>query len=504
MTMLDCHDVVVVDPLGDDVSLIDAYAAAQTVLGGRLDYQRVRLRAAQGFLADHPDLIEWMSQPVEQRLGDLARSGDAWPLITFALISTRLRGDAEFLLRKGFGHSMRRWLVGLYPNETRLLREAAQRIGVSPGQADAYIAEALAFVVAFTAKTPDRLDDQDLDRCVQAIKTSTVTPESMRRSRTAKVFGLRKLLFEAGLADCPPARRRVGGPLTRAQRLAPIAAPEIRDTLLAYLDARSAVLRPKMISKLASALAIFGEFLTAEFPEITTIAAMERRHIQSFLAWTATRECRNYYRGRTVGPSLTAHAAIVLRGFFDDITEWGWPQAPARRLMFASDIPKQPTMVPRALAPDIDAALMTAVATLDDLFARVGLTVLRGTGLRVGELLELELDAVVDFGPAGTWLRVPLGHHIAVHIESGHTVPERLHPRLLPSGPARGGTRKKRRLGFALVAAHVDPPGPAPSSIRVQRLTVGTVTPPGPASTAFHPTPMPPTGRMPAQVRSAA
>jgi hypothetical protein len=140
------------------------------------------------------------------------------------------------------------------------------------------------------------------------------------------------------------------------------------------------VLRPKTISKLASALAIFGEFLTAEFPEITTIAAIERCHIQSFLTWTATRECRDYYRGRTVGPFVTAHAAIVLCGFCDDITEWRWPQAPARRLMFASDIPKQPTMVPRALAPDVDTASMAAVATLDDLFARVGLSVLAAPG----------------------------------------------------------------------------------------------------------------------------
>jgi len=52
---------------------------------------------------------------------------------------------------------------------------------------------------------------------------------------------------------------------------------------------------------------------------------------------------------------------------------------------------------------------MAAVVELSDPFARVGLQVLRGTGLRVGELLDLELGAVVDYGPAGTWLRVPLG-----------------------------------------------------------------------------------------------
>jgi hypothetical protein len=52
---------------------------------------------------------------------------------------------------------------------------------------------------------------------------------------------------------------------------------------------------------------------------------------------------------------------------------------------------------------------MASVAQLDDVFARTGLTILRHTGLRRGELLDLELDCVVDYGAAGSWLRVPLG-----------------------------------------------------------------------------------------------
>src|SRR5680860_127523 len=34
---------------------------------------------------------------------------------------------------------------------------------------------------------------------------------------------------------------------------------------------------------------------------------------------------------------------------------------------------------------------------------------MRGTGLRIGELRDLELDCIIDYGPAGSWLRVPLG-----------------------------------------------------------------------------------------------
>jgi integrase len=52
---------------------------------------------------------------------------------------------------------------------------------------------------------------------------------------------------------------------------------------------------------------------------------------------------------------------------------------------------------------------MAAVAQLADPFARHGLAILRGTGMRLGELLDLELDCLWDFGDRGTWVKVPLG-----------------------------------------------------------------------------------------------
>jgi hypothetical protein len=48
---------------------------------------------------------------------------------------------------------------------------------------------------------------------------------------------------------------------------------------------------------------------------------------------------------------------------------------PPRRLVFATDIPRQPETLPRALPPDVDTALPTAVAELNDEFAGTGLTV---------------------------------------------------------------------------------------------------------------------------------
>jgi integrase len=100
---------------------------------------------------------------------------------------------------------------------------------------------------------------------------------------------------------------------------------------------------------------------------------------------------------------------LSLRNLLEDITAWGWERAPPQQLVFTADVPKLDQPLPRALAPDIDAAVMNAVARLEDPFARVGLTVLRGAGLRVGELLDLELGNIIDYGPAGSWLKVPLG-----------------------------------------------------------------------------------------------
>jgi 8-oxo-dGTP pyrophosphatase MutT (NUDIX family) len=52
---------------------------------------------------------------------------------------------------------------------------------------------------------------------------------------------------------------------------------------------------------------------------------------------------------------------------------------------------------------------MAAVGELADPFARAGLTVPRGTGIRLGELLDLELDCIWDSASHGSWLKVPLG-----------------------------------------------------------------------------------------------
>jgi integrase len=157
-------------------------------------------------------------------------------------------------------------------------------------------------------------------------------------------------------------------------------------------------------------LAIFGEFLGQRHPGVRSLRQLQRSHLEAFLAWNATRPWRGRVaRDQPVAASVVHATVLTVRNFLDDLALWGWAERPARQLLFASDVPRLPRPLPRALSPDHDRALMAAVDQLADPFARCGLLVLRGAGLRLGELLDLELDSIIDYGPAGSWLRVPLG-----------------------------------------------------------------------------------------------
>ena len=94
--------------------------------------------------------------------------------------------------------------------------------------------------------------------------------------------------------------------------------------------------------------------------------------------------------------------------FFNDITEWGWPETPTRRLVFRADMPKLSRPLPRYLTPDADRRLVGPRGIAKAAGGRRPV-VQRACGLRIGELLDLELDCVHEVPGKGAWLKVPLG-----------------------------------------------------------------------------------------------
>jgi site-specific recombinase XerD len=392
-----------------DHPLIDGYAAfCQNLIdtGAMTDRaRRDRLRLARKFLDQHPDLEGWMARPLPARLRDLDRV-KAWPMVTFAILTGRVGVDLDLLLVKdlgGFGHATER----LHAEDYRTGREIAARLGWSRRWTYDVLHECLPLLLAVTGRPMLALSGDDLDRFEAELHASVVVSASSRRACRARLFGLRQLLFEARAIDLPPTRQRSAASFPDRLRAV---APEIARSMLRYLQTRAAVLRPSTVSSLCDALVVFGEHLASTHPELTSLRQLDRGQIEDFLAANAIRPWRGRLaRDQQVSPVVVHAAVLAVRNFLDDITAWGWAERPHCQLIFAADVPRLPRPLPRALAPDQDAQLMAAVAELEDPFARCGLTLLRGAGLRLGELLDLELGGVVDYGPAGTWLKVPLG-----------------------------------------------------------------------------------------------
>jgi len=287
---------------------------------------------------------------------------------------------------------------------------AAGRLGWAPGWTADVLGGGLPLAIAVTGGSPSLLRQADIDGVREEVRTSPYYTAAVRHSRLSQLHSLARLLYEAGVLPAPPVHRRGDGPGNLESRLAVVGAPQIRRVMLAYLRAKQAVLKAHSIRNLTSHLAAFGEFLTRHYPTLTSVSLLRRAHIEAYCAYVPTRRWRGQRASdKQIGSSSIIAGLIAVRGFLDDITAWGWAEAPNRRLMFSSDIPRPPRQLPRALPPDVDAALMAAVADLPDPFARTGLIVMRGAGLRIDELLDLELDCVVDYGPNGHWLRVPLG-----------------------------------------------------------------------------------------------
>jgi site-specific recombinase XerD len=390
----------------DDHLLLEGYArfCHQVALPDRA--LRDRLRLARLFLAEHPDLGEWMTRPTRTRLADLRRI-KAWPLLSWAALSGLIRVDLDLLAAKDLG-GMSATVRQLWPEDFESLWVTARRLGWSYYWGRSVIDQFVPAVIAWSQATIPGIDAKTLDAFAAALGEVTNASATTLKQWRGRLFGLRQLLFERGQLPQPPRRGPAGGPAE--ERLAVVPAPQIRRAMARYVQTRAAVLSRSSVDGLVNDLIPFGTFLGEQFPAITSLGQLERHHIEAFLAWNRTRTWRGRVaRDQPVSAAAVHGAVLTVRNFLDDITLWGWADRPQRRLIFASDVPRLPRPLPRALAPDADAALMAAAASLDDLFARSAILLLRRSGLRLGECLDLELGCIADYGPTGTWLRVPLG-----------------------------------------------------------------------------------------------
>lgn len=184
------------------------------------------------------------------------------------------------------------------------------------------------------------------------------------------------------------------------------AAPVLAATMLAYIDQIAVSMRPSTVTAVGLDLRAFAGFLIDHDPALGCAGDIERSHVEAFKIWQRAQPGR---RPGTLHQTASFRRRMSsLKMFFIRIIEWDWDDVPARVPIFFGDIPKRDESLPKFLDDNDAAKFMRALADEPVLIRRLGVEMLARTGMRVGELCELEADAVNIMGNEA-WLRIPVG-----------------------------------------------------------------------------------------------
>jgi len=144
----------------------------------------------------------------------------------------------------------------------------------------------------------------------------------------------------------------------------------------------------------------FLSYLRARHPQVRALAQLRRDpHIFGWLAALWSQQ-------PPLAKSTRAAQVIRLRRLLEELAASGHALPPG--LVLARDIPRPDTCLPRPLAAEHDALLQRYLESQDDLRSGA-LRLLRHTGMRIGECLDLADDCLRLLAPEQWAIHVPLG-----------------------------------------------------------------------------------------------
>jgi integrase len=373
-------------------------------LAGRGRGNRCYHDAAAKFLARWPRPQAFAAQPLA---GMLAVDAHTRPFITFLLLHDMLRPGYHYLVARKFAA-----LVEL-AHSTRLeadltgFGQAAVTIGFSAHVQSRAAERVLARLLIQTGRRMAELTLADLTELSQAFADRAARRGGEWDNDRGFLHATWTVLFHLGIIEVTPPNRRRRDHTDHTRHFGGVPA-----WLAARLGDYTAVLAgthaPSTRDGIAIRLAHFGRHLAATDPGLACLADLDRQcHIETYLAAVAA--AGRLHGGQPISTGEQRNRIITLGRFLADITEWGWPDAPTRRLVFARDVPKTPRPLPRYVPVDADQRLAQALHGSPNRLFADALLLARATGLRVGEVVTLELDCVHEIRGQGVWLKVPLG-----------------------------------------------------------------------------------------------
>lgn len=382
--------------------LLSEYLASLAARGaGNSSFEQ----AARTFLTRWPYPQGWASQPLRTRLSANAATR---PLLTYLMLAGHLRPGYDYLLERKLPSLLREAPTSPLGSQLARFLAAAEELGYSRQVAAGMASQIAMRLLIQTGRMLTDLTETDLDEFAAAVTgRETARGRPLRHYHTA-LYATRAVIYHLGTAVTPTGKRNV------AQQRWPWSHHfvGVNDTiavsLVSYLECAAATRTRSTVLGMAGRLARFARFLAATDPALSSLAGLNRqRHIEPYLAAVAA--ARNPHTGAVLSASERRSRILIVGRMIDDIIEWGWAEAPTRRMVFSGDIPRLPRALPRYLPPDADRRLSEALQASPNRLRADAMLLLRATGMRIGELLDLELDCVHEVPGAGSWLKVPLG-----------------------------------------------------------------------------------------------
>ena len=357
---------------------------------------------ARSFLRRWPVPQRWAAQPLADRLAESPQTGS---FLIFLMVHGYLQPGYDYLVARKLT-SFWRDIVGT-PLEADMerFRQGAEAVGFTPIQALRVASQSVGRLVIQTGRSLDDLTLADFDSLTDACRRRQgATGKGWDHYRSA-LNAAHRVLFHLEIVETPPPHWQL--PKTLTERVDGVP-PGLQPAFVAYLERKLGTCRRDTVTCMATRLVHFGRFLAEVDIELTSLADLDRqRHIEPYLNSVAN--AINSKNGEPITVADQARRIYTVSSFLTDITEWGWSDAPTRRLVFRSDIPRLPKPLPRYLPVDADRRLGEALARSEFRLAADALLLARACGLRIGELLDLELDCVHEVPGNGAWLKVPLG-----------------------------------------------------------------------------------------------
>lgn len=363
------------------------------------------LSGARTFLKRWPDLHDWEQAPLPVRL---SVNPSTRPVLNYLMLAGELRPGYDYLLTRKMPALLREAPASALGAQVAAFLTATNELGYATRVADGVTCQIGLRLLIQTGLPLTALTDAHLAEFDAAITDRELAQDqSLKHYRTA-LRASRTVLYHLGAPVTPVATKHSAHLRWEWERHFAGVPEAIGRSLVAYCECAAGTRTRSTVSHMASRLANFARFVTAHDPTLTSLAELDRqRHLEPYLAAVAA--ARHPHTGAILSASERRSRILTVGRMIDDVIEWGWVEAPSRQLVFTRDVPRIPRPLPRYLPPDHDRRLSEALHASPQRLRADALLLLRATGMRIGELLDLEIDCVHEIPGSGAWLKVPLG-----------------------------------------------------------------------------------------------